>query len=260
MLIPKARIAASFSKAALGYDGSAQFQREVGADLLALVPRSQGGRLLDLGAGTGALHADLLQHVSPSAAVASDLAHGMSVFARQRLSATTGSHWVTADAECMPFANASFDQIYANLSLQWCGNTAILAEEVYRILKPGGQLWYSTLLPGTLGELVASWAAVDDHPHVNDFTPLSQVLAPWQAVPLKQVGCYQKTYQVAYPTPLALLQDLKGIGAHFMGSNAHRGATPPRALRRMLDAYRRFQRDDGLFPATYHVLMLGLQK
>ena len=259
-MISKNKIAASFSQAAQKYDASAQFQRDVGRDLLALLPKNTGGCVLDLGSGTGALHPLLRAHLQPDISVNSDLAHGMNTFARAQTPTACDTHWVTADAENMPFGANSFDHIFANLSLQWCQDIQVLAAEVNRVLQPKGTLWYSTLIPGTLRELADSWAVADDFPHVNQFVPTGAVLAQWHQSGFEQIVCHHKTYQLQYDSPLSLLHDLKGIGAHFMDSSANKKVTSPGALKRMLAAYREFQTAAGRYPATYEVLMLGLRK
>ena len=259
-MISKNKIAASFSQAAQQYDASAQFQRDVGRDLLALLPKNAGGSVLDLGSGTGALHPLLLAHLQPCSSVGSDLAQGMNSYAKAHAPVGCETQWVTADAENMPFGSNSFDHIFANLSLQWCQDIQALATEVGRVLQPKGTLWYSTLIPGTLRELADSWAVADDFPHVNQFFPAEQVVAQWKQSGFEQIVCHHKTYQLHYASPLSLLHDLKGIGAHFMDSSANKKVTAPGVLKRMLAAYREFQTVEGQYPATYEVLMLGLRK
>ena len=184
----------------------------------------------------------------------------MSLFAKTHLEAECHSLWVTSDAEAMPFPSNSFNHIFANLSLQWCDNVDALAKEVWRVLEPQGILWYSTLVPGTLCELETSWAAVDPFPHVNDFIPTEQLVAHWKSAGFNLVAQHRKTHRLDYASPLALLHDLKGIGAHFMDNSANQKVTPPGKLKRMLAAYRQFQTAEGSYPATYEVLMLGIQK
>ena len=259
-MIPKSKIAASFSQAAASYDGSAQFQRDVGLDLMNTMPHDLVSAVLDLGSGTGALHGHLLQRFKPQLSAGMDLAHGMNQFARSQLDCSCNSLWVTADAELMPFADNQFDLVYANLSLQWCWDIERLAAELMRILKPGGSLWYSTLLPGTLKELEASWAQVDHYPHVNQFPAEASVVTSWQIAGFQVIGRNHKPYQLRYQAPIDLLQELKGIGAHFMDTDANPRVTSPGTLRRMLEAYQQFKTADGCYPATYEVLMLGLQK
>lgn len=259
-MIPKSKIAASFSQAAAGYDASAQFQRDVGRDLLTAIPPVGLASVLDLGSGTGALHENILQRFEPQVSVGLDLAHGMSQFAQQHLGDACNSLWVTADAERMPFADNQFDLVYANLSLQWCWDIEHLAAEILRVLKPGGSLWYSTLLPGTLKELELSWAQADAFPHVNQFPAETTVVGSWQSAGFEVVGHTQRPYQLRYQAPIDLLQELKGIGAHFMDTDANPRVTSPGTLRRMLDAYQQFKTVEGFYPATYEVLILGLQK
>ena len=52
-------------------------------------------------------------------------------------------------AECIPAENAQFDTVFANFSLQWCPDINTVANELFRVIRSGGQVLMNTLLTGT---------------------------------------------------------------------------------------------------------------
>lgn len=256
----KKRIACSFSRAASSYDSMAYFQRDVGKDLLAQVSSPDPSAVMDLGSGTGAFSQKLIDQFEPSLFIATDLAHGMNCYARSRHKNYQQNKWVTADAESLPFKNDSFDLIFANLSLQWCEQLDELRSQIFQVLKPGGTLWYSTLLDGSLTELSQSWQAVDQFQHVNHFLSEDKILQAWQHPEFIFESVQRKQYRLLFQSPMQLMRELKGIGAHFMDSMANPAVTSPGTLKKMMQAYQAFRDDNGQFPATYEVLMLGIKK
>jgi malonyl-CoA O-methyltransferase len=59
--------------------------------------------------------------------------------------------------------------------------------------------------------------------------------------------------ELAYPDTLALMRDLKAIGAHNVTAGRPRTLLGATRLRRMSEAYEAFRRGDAL-PATYEVI------
>ena len=111
----KQRIAKQFSKAATDYDLAAEVQAEIAFDNLMMMPEGLINTL-DIGCGTGRVTRQLL---SKSANVwAVDIAQGMLQHAQQNI--PEAIHWITADAEQLPFQNDSFDGVYSSMALQWC--------------------------------------------------------------------------------------------------------------------------------------------
>jgi pimeloyl-ACP methyl ester esterase len=78
----KRDIAASFGRAAPGYEAAASLQRETGAALLAMLAPAAARRVLDLGCGTGHFAVQLAARYADAAIVAVDIAEGMLRHAR----------------------------------------------------------------------------------------------------------------------------------------------------------------------------------
>lgn len=248
----KAAIAHSFSRAAKHYDVHAAFQRDVGHRLLDKMPRNLvGKRVLDLGCGTGYFSEQLRRRGAYVVCV--DLSSEMLVQAKIRCG-DVGATYYQADAEALPFANASFDYVFSSLALQWCDDLFLPLRQIHRVLKPQGMAYFSTLLDGSLFELKQAWTKIDTHQHVNDFITLNQV-----KIALAQSHCYHHqldlpSITVWYDKAFSLMRDLKGIGANHV-SGRSQGLTSRKALLQVEQAYQAFQNHQGLLPATYQVCL-----
>ena len=97
-----------------------------------------GAHLLEVGCGMGT---DLLQFARGGAQVTGlDLTPRSIEISRQHLTVYgEKGDFAVADCETLPFANESFDVVYANGVLHHTPDTAVAVCEIYRVLRPGGQ-------------------------------------------------------------------------------------------------------------------------
>ncbi|MCE2570060.1 malonyl-ACP O-methyltransferase BioC [Motilimonas eburnea] len=268
---PKSSIAQAFSKAAASYDSAAQFQRDTGHKLLdpvlsrANVEPLASQRWLDLGSGTG-YFTELLA-ASGAHVVGLDLALGMLSHAKAQRSSQGSkqlSHpltWVNGDAESLPLQDNAFDLVFSTLALQWCDDLGRALQEAHRVLKPQGEMYFTTLVAGSLTELTQAWQQVDDKHHVNAFLSQAEIAAAVCQADFSHVELQVLPEVVSYPNALALLRDLKGIGANHVPTRAHAAGLGGRgALAAMCQAYESFRNDHGMLPATYQVCYAKLIK
>lgn len=258
----KTRIRRSFAAASTTYDAAAELQRTVGKALLAgMNPDILAGTVLDLGCGTGFLTAQLLSancHNRLQSVVAVDIAFGMLQTTRRKLAAYNNVTYVCADAEFVPITTNAVDIVISNLALQWCRNLSVVFSELKRVLKPGGQLVFSTFGPHTLQELKAAWAEVDDYSHVNAFYSAVDIEHFLQQAGFKQVRIETKTYQPKYDSVLALMRELKAIGAQNVIGDRNKSVTTQAQLQRMIKAYE-IKRLDGMIPATFECVFVSAE-
>lgn len=254
----KEKVAESFGRAAPRYDAAAQLQHRVGEQLVADIDRSiPVERIIDLGCGTG-YHCPQLQRAFPAAQVVGvDLSEAMLAHAA---SSRGAGYWVCADAERLPLADHSQDCIFSNFALQWCTDLTTLAGELYRVLKPFGQL--RIVVPGqaTLIELRSAWASVDNHVHVNHFASADDWrrvlwIAGFQRVEIRS----EKTVE-QHQTVRELLLELKTIGAHNNNSGKPTTLTGKQQLKALYTAYERFRTVQDHLPATWEILSLSAYK
>ena len=254
--VDKVQLARRFGAAARHYDAHAKFQREVGQALQAMMPAGSplAGALpevgLDLGCGTGFFLPHLAGRCQRLHGL--DLAPGMLAQAAQRGS---GALLLCGDAEQLPFADQSLDWVFSSLALQWCERPTQAFAELHRVLKPGGQLLFSTLLSDSLWQLREAWRTVDERPHVNRFLSLPQLRRALSdgGFPAPELEC--QTWSLAYPELTGLLRDLKGIGASQINDGRQPGLGNRQRLLRLGEAYEQFRQPDGLLAASYQVCL-----
>ncbi len=254
--VEKRKVAQSFSRAAETYDSVADLQRQVGDHLLTtLSPLQQDQLLLDVGAGTGYFTGPLSEQTQ---VVGLDLAEGMIQFAREHHG--TVQHWLCGDAEYIPLADHSVERIFSSLAIQWCSQLPQLFSELFRILKPQGELRIATLGPDTLFELREAWQQVDHYAHVNRFEPKEAVQQAMSAAGFADVSIETQRITLSFAELKQLTHELKALGAHNMNSGQSGGLTGRARLKAFKAAYESFRCEDGGLPATYEVYYLSARR
>lgn len=251
----RASVARDFGSASPSYDHAARLQRHMGNELMsrsALALDAEPDRILDLGCGTGFFAAQLHSSYSPADVVGMDLSPAMIRYARAHRPASI--RWMMADAESLPFADASFDLVFSNLMIQWCVDPRPVLEECLRVLQPGGVLACSTLLDGTLRELDTAWQAVDPgNRHVNRFEPVDVLENKVREV-FPGACMVTEAVILPYESPLTLLGELKALGATYKGRGRRKTVTAPGRLRRLSRHYPKAPA--GGITATYEAAYL----
>lgn len=270
--LERRRVGARFSAASASYDSAARLQRLVRGELLErlgelrIAPRV----VLDLGAGTGHAARALKQRFPRSLVVAVDLAPGMLAQAGRllgwrergparwfggRLGARVGARFerVAADARMLPLRAATVDLVFSNLMLQWCDDPAEPFAELARVMAGGGVLAFSTFGPATLQELRAAWAAVDSTPHVHRFLDMHDVGDALLRAGFEQPVLDVDTHELGHESVLALMRELRRMGAGNAAAGRARGLLGRGALARLEAAYEPLRRD-ALLPSTWEVI------
>jgi ubiquinone/menaquinone biosynthesis C-methylase UbiE len=130
-----------FDRLAPQWDQVLPFFAAMAAQVAAAIPLVAGSRVLDLGAGTGAMTAQALARGSRVAAV--DAAPAM--ITRLRRDHPRAAAMVM-DAHQLAFADASFDIVAAGFVMHLFDDPGAAAREARRVLAPGGLL--ALTLPG----------------------------------------------------------------------------------------------------------------
>ena len=245
----------SFERASVRYEEAAVLQARVNDELMGRLDlfKFEPQVVLDLGAGTGRGAEALKRRYRRAVVVALDMAPGMLREARRRQHFFRRFERVCADAMRLPFADSSVDVVFSSLMLQWCEPLDVAFMEVRRVLKPEGFFAFSTFGPDTLKELRAAWSAVDGYNHVNQFLDMHDIGEALVRAGLIEPVLDVDRIQLTYTDTLALMRDLKAIGAHNVTAGRSRGLMGRARLARLQTAYETYRRE-GRLPATYEVI------
>lgn len=112
-----------------------------------------GVRVLDVAAGTG--NASIPAARAGAAVTASDLTPELLEAGRLEAEADgVELDWVTADAESLPFEDASFDVVMSAIGAMFAPHHQTVADELVRVCRPGGTIALLNWTPeGMLGHL-----------------------------------------------------------------------------------------------------------
>lgn len=226
----------SFDRAAQSYDRLAGLQRHIAERLLAALPENPPpGWLLDLGAGTGWC-AQMIAHRYPRRPLLLvDISEGMLHQAHRRLGKEPS--FLVGDMEDLPLIEACAGLIVTNLALQWCLDPARALGEMGRVLCPGGIVLFSAFVAGTLEELRQAWLKVDGYTHVNRFVAPEFFSDALNRAGFSRWRIEKETILRRFPSVLALLEEIKGIGAHNVTLERPRHLLGRKALAKLIAAY-----------------------
>ncbi|MBB5018186.1 malonyl-CoA O-methyltransferase [Chitinivorax tropicus] len=261
----KRQVRRSFERAAHSYDAAAVLQREVSDRMQARLGyiKHAPATVLDVGAGTGYGARQLRTQYPAARVIELDLALAMLQFGEPEKAwwkkhlpfarSPSRAPQVCADAEAIPLADGSVDMVWSNLTLQWCNAPDRAFADIHRVLRPDGLLMFSTLGPDTLKELRQAFAGIDGHTHVNRFIDMHDLGDALVRAGFAEPVMDMEIITMTYDSVKAVMQDLKGIGAHNVTQGRQMGLMGKRKWQQVLDRYEKLRRD-GRLPATYEVV------
>jgi SAM-dependent methyltransferase len=179
-------------------------------------------------------------------------------------SANQGVLALAADEEALPFRDGSLDLVVTALALHFVNDLPGVLVQVRRALKPDG-LFIAALAGGdTLTELRQSFAAAE--------AEIESGVSP-RVIPLLDVRAAGTLLQragfalpvvdldhvtVRYDSPLALMHDLRALGATNSMIERSRRPLKRALLTRMMEIYSaRFSDPDGRLRATFDIVWLS---
>ena len=268
----KARVRASFNRAANTYDAAAVLQKTVRDEMLSrlalvkIAPQT----ILDMGCGTGHASLSLANYFKKAQVVSLDFALGMlnnaqSLSLMQKLKKWLGlsqQQYLCADIEHLPICENSVGLLWSNLAIQWCNDLDLVFSEAHRVLQPEGLLMFSTFGPDTLKELRAATHAARGHDNasvsVSRFIDMHDIgdalVRAGFSAPVMDV----ERYTLTYDDVMSVMRDLKSIGAHNAADGRSRGLQGKSFLKNLTEHYEKFrlgeQSQGGKLPATFEVV------
>jgi NADH dehydrogenase [ubiquinone] 1 alpha subcomplex assembly factor 5 len=170
---------------------------------------------------------------------------------------------VVGDEEALPFAAATFDLIIAPLTLQFINDLPGALLQINRCLQPDGLFIGGVLGGATLQELRRAWLDAEVEvtggvsPRVAPFADVRDLGSLLQRAGFALPVVDSDAVRVRYANPLALMQDLRGMGAGNVLSDRRRVPVTRRLLMRACEIYtERFADADGRVPATFEMLVM----
>ena len=130
-----------------------QWLTPLGTRLVGATDIQAGQRVLDIAAGTG--NASIPAAQRGADVVATDLTPELLVAGELRAAAAgVDLEWAVADAEALPYADASFDVVMSAIGVMFAPHHQVAADELVRVCRPGGQVAVLSWTPdGMLGSL-----------------------------------------------------------------------------------------------------------
>jgi ubiquinone/menaquinone biosynthesis C-methylase UbiE len=129
---------------------------ELGPRLVEFTGVGPGQRVLDVAAGSG--NASIPATTLGADVVASDLTPEL-LAAGEKKAADLGLalSWEVADAENLPYADASFDTVISSVGVMFAPHHQQAADELVRVLRPGGTIGLLSWTPtGFIGQMFAT--------------------------------------------------------------------------------------------------------
>jgi SAM-dependent methyltransferase len=136
-----------------------RWSRAVARPCLAWLGAPPHGRWLDVGCGTGALSAVILERAAPAEVVGIDPSAGFIATARAQ-TPDPRARFIVGDARALPDAVGTCDVAVSGLALNFVPEPATAMAELVRVLRPGGTLGiYLWDYAGQMALLRAFWDA-----------------------------------------------------------------------------------------------------
>jgi trans-aconitate methyltransferase len=181
------------------YSQNGAFVHELAGGVLEWLAAKPHERILDLGCGDGQLTERLVAVCASVQGV--DASPQMVAAARSR-----GIAADEAEAEELPYPDASFDAVFSNAALHWVRGQDAMMAQVHRVLKPGGRFVAEMGGHGNIAAIrVALMAVLARHGHADredgvNYYPTAESYARR----LEQHGFQvQRIALIPRPTPLA---------------------------------------------------------
>jgi SAM-dependent methyltransferase len=171
---------------------------------------------------------------------------------------------VSADEEALPFANGSLDLIVSALALQLVNDLPGTLIQARRALKPDGLLLAALVGGDSLTELREAFAVAESEveggvsPRVSPFADVRELGGLLQRAGFALPVADSDRLTVRYDSVMALMHDLRRMGATNVLNERRRAPLKRATLRRLAEIYaERFADTDGRLRATFEIVWLS---
>lgn len=174
-----------------------------------------------------------------------------------------GQPAIAADEEALPLRAQSLDLIVSGLALQFVNDLPGTLLQMRRAVKPDGLLLAALLGGETLKELREAWVIAEDEimggtsPRVAPFADVRDLGGLLQRAGFALPVADSDVLRVTYASPLALMGELKAMGASNVLAARRRVPVTRQLLLRASEVYvERFGLPNGRIPATFEIITL----
>jgi len=171
---------------------------------------------------------------------------------------------VAADEEALPFAAGALDLVVSALSLQFVNDLPGTLIQIRRALRPDGLLLAALIGGDSLSELREAFAQAESEvdgglsPRVAPFADLREIGALMQRAGFALPVVDSDKLTVRYDNVVALMHDLRRMGATNVLAERRRSALRRATLARMVEIYAdRFADPDGRLRASFEIVWLS---
>ena len=241
------QIEKQFDRAAPTYDSVASLQRQMADQLLARLPTSFEGPLVDLGCGTGDLLQKLSHRTSVSNLTGVDISSAMLHQTQLRV---PQARVIKADLTSLPCEDESFKWIVSNAAIQWCDSASVFSE-MRRILRPDGQAFVSTFGPNTMTQWRATLASVPGGDRVHSFRSAEQLTAQLKAAGFNSVESKTETIDIQFDSVSVMFDSVRKLGATNARRDRRTGLSGRQWFQQVTDAFEDSKDSEGLLTLTY---------
>lgn len=239
----KDAIASEFSKCASHYVSRAKVQQRISQYALSLAKQYFSQRkqtIIDLGCGVG--HNLPLLEAFAADVTGFDLAQGM-------VKHNMSQHpIVCSDFEALPIVDASVDYVFSTMALQWSHSPAKALDEIYRVLRPGGQALCAIMVSPSFTRLTSAFEGVGLGHKINQFAPLSA----WESASFSHCAYSEQVFVESFSTFRHMMDSIKLVGAGTVLSTTNASQLTRAAYRDIVSSF------GGEFELDYRVCFLHL--
>jgi trans-aconitate methyltransferase len=114
------------------YGREGAFVHQLAGGVVEWLAPQPGERILDLGCGDG----QLTERLAATGAIVTGVDASVAMVEAARARGITADH---AQAELLPYSDATFDAVFSNAALHWVRRQDAMLSEVRRVLLPGGR-------------------------------------------------------------------------------------------------------------------------
>jgi ubiquinone/menaquinone biosynthesis C-methylase UbiE len=230
----------------------------VGEELCEALDVRSGQKVLDVAAGNG--------NVALAAArrwcnvVATDFVPSLLDQARQRANAERlNIDFREADAEALPFANASFDVVASSFGVMFTPDQKQAAAELVRVCRKGGKIGLANWTPdgfiGQVFKIIAKYLPPPSATHSPALWGTPARIAELFEPPASAITTLQRNFVFRYRSPehwLDVFRNYYGpLLKAFAALDAEQGAALENDLRRLIEQFNRANDASMVVPSEY---------